>query len=78
MLPFKRKEEIEKLLRKHDLYIVHSVILRQSVKHCPFRMIIKGTTKNVSEISTSIAIWNEHQQYTSEFVDLLKDYYLYL
>jgi tRNA1Val (adenine37-N6)-methyltransferase len=79
MLPFKRKEEIERLLRKNELHVMHSVILSQSVKHSPFRMIIKGTTKKtIPENPTSIAIWNEQQQYSSQFVDLLKDYYLYL
>lgn len=79
MFPYKRKEEIEGLLRKNGLHITSSVILSQSVKHSPFRMIIKGSSnKIVSGSSTSIAIWNEHQQYTSQFIDLLKDYYLYL
>jgi tRNA1Val (adenine37-N6)-methyltransferase len=79
MLPFKRKEEIDNLLRKHDLRVMHSVILSQSVNHSPFRTIIKGTTKKtIPGISTSIAICNEHQQYTSEFIHLLKNYYLYL
>lgn len=80
IFPFKRKEEIERLLQQNELHVMSSVILSQSVKHFPFRMIIKGTKKrkNESGSSTSIAIWDEHQQYTSQFVDLLKDYYLYL
>ena len=79
MLPFKRKEEVERLLRKNGLYVMSSVILSQSVKHSPFRMIIKGVTKEtVQGHSTSVSIWDEHQQYTRQFVDLLKDYYLYL
>lgn len=79
MLPFKRKEEIEDLFRKNDLFVLSTVIIRQSVKHSPFRIIVKGTTKNfIFEKSNSIAVCNEHQQYTDQFVDLLKDYYLYL
>lgn len=79
MLPYKRSEEIQKLLRKNDLHISHSLILSQSVHHAPFRVIIKGSKEKISSTtSTSIAIWNEHQQYTGEFIELLKDYYLYL
>lgn len=79
LLPFKRKEEIESLLQKHQLYISHSIDLRQSVKHPPFRILIKGKAKKpIDAASTTMAIWDEHQQYTNEFVDLLKDYYLYL
>lgn len=79
MFPFKRKDEIERLLRKNELHVSSSVILSQSVKHSPFRMIIKGTVgKTIAANSTSVSIWDEHQQYTSQFVELLKDYYLYL
>jgi tRNA1Val (adenine37-N6)-methyltransferase len=79
MLPFKRKEEVDRLLRKNELYVINSVILSQSVKHAPFRMIIKGATKTTVQVDPIfVSIWDEHQQYTSQFVELLKDYYLYL
>jgi len=79
MYPFKRKKKIERLLYQNELYIESSVILHQSVKHSPFRMIIKGTNKKTgSENAVSVSIWNEQQQYTSQFTGLLKDYYLYL
>jgi tRNA1Val (adenine37-N6)-methyltransferase len=53
--------------------------LSQSVKHSPFRVVVKGTSNRHADADTrSIAIWDEHQQYTKPFVDLLKDYYLYL
>jgi tRNA1Val (adenine37-N6)-methyltransferase len=78
MYPFKRKEEIERLLHQNELYITRSVALSQTVKHSPFRMIIKGSHKKSPENSVSISIMNEHRQYSQSFVDLLKDYYLYL
>ena len=79
MYPFKRKEEIDALLKEHELYLTDSVFLSQSVKHSPFRIIVKGSVvMRASTSSTSLSIWDEHQQYTKAFVDLLKDYYLYL
>jgi len=79
MYPFKREKEIEQLLQQNELYVVNSVILSQSVNHSPFRMIVKGTNrKTTAETSDAVSIWNEHQQYTKPFLDLLKDYYLYL
>jgi tRNA1Val (adenine37-N6)-methyltransferase len=79
MYPFKRKQEVEQLFQQNEFYILDSVILSQSSKHSPFRMIVKATNKKInSKNSSSIAIWDEHQQYTEQFVDLLKDYYLYL
>jgi tRNA1Val (adenine37-N6)-methyltransferase len=79
MLPFKRKKEVEALLHQNELPVIDSVIVKQSVNHAPFRILLKGTNRKIhSENSVTISIWNEEQQYTGEFIDLLKDYYLYL
>lgn len=79
MYPFKRIKEVERLVEANNLSVKSSVILSQSVRHSPFRVIAKGTSKqDVVATTTSIAIWDEHQQYTKPFVDLFKDYYLYL
>jgi tRNA1Val (adenine37-N6)-methyltransferase len=79
MYPFKRNKEIELLLSENKLYAIHSVFLSQTVNHSPFRVIAKGTIKKeISVQTTSISIWEKNQQYTKQFVDLLKDYYLYL
>lgn len=79
MYPHKRKEQIERLLRQNDLYVINSVVLHQSVKHSPFRIIVRGTNKKIKpENQVSISISNKGQQYTTEFINLLKDYYLYM
>jgi tRNA1Val (adenine37-N6)-methyltransferase len=79
MFPFKRKEEVEGLFQQQNLYILNTVILQQSVKHPPFRVMVMGSAKKeVEKNSTPLSIWNEHQHYTKPFIDLLKDYYLYL
>ncbi|MBO9681869.1 MAG: methyltransferase [Flavisolibacter sp.] len=79
MYPFKRNKEIEQLLTGNELYALDSAILSQSVRHSPFRAVIKGTSrKEISTSTESMSIWDEHQQYTKSFVDVLKDYYLYL
>lgn len=79
MLPYKRKEQIEKLISKNELHVAKSVILKQSARHWPFRVIVMGT-KGVIETAKpiEISVCNEPQHYTKEFSDLLKDYYLYL
>ena len=79
MYPFKRKDEVDGLLQKNDLYLSDSVILSQSVKHSPFRVIVKGINKKTGlNKSSQLSIWDENQQYTGEFIKLLIDYYLYL
>jgi tRNA1Val (adenine37-N6)-methyltransferase len=79
MFPFKRRRELEQLLRENDLYTDNVVLLSQSLKHAPFRVIVKGSNvKGEPGESRSISVWDEEQQYSKPFVDLLKDYYLHL
>ena len=80
LLPYKRNEEIKKLLKDHDLNISKILFVRQSVKHNYFRIFIKGSLL-ADEKQTEfdeLSIWDDKQQYTNEFVMLLKDYYLHL
>lgn len=80
LLPYKRNEEIKKLFKDHQLHISKMIFVRQSVKHDYFRLFLKGDF-NVQEKETEfdeLSIWNELKQYTPEFINLLKDYYLHL
>ena len=66
--------------KTHELNISKLLFVRQSVKHDYFRIFIKGSL-NAEEKETEfdeLSIWNEKQQYTNEFVNLLKVYYLHL
>lgn len=81
LLPFKRQEEISKIFQQYNFNMRRIIFVRQSVKHDYFRMMIMGERKAEKLIETyfdEISIWNEKQQYTEQFVELLKDYYLYL
>ena len=79
MYPFKRKKEVDEMFRENDLHVVNTMLLSQSIKHQPFRVIIKGSNKKTGKDEpVSISIWDENQQYTQAFTNLLKDYYLYL
>jgi tRNA1Val (adenine37-N6)-methyltransferase len=79
LLPYKRIHEIENILKKHELFIVKELVVSQSLTHLPFRFLIKGSTVPADAIETNfLSIRDEQQQYTREFTELLKDYYLYL
>ena len=81
LLPYKRNEEIRKFFRDHQLIISKILFVRQSEKHDYFRIILKGKLNGngKEEIEfDEISIWDEQQNYTATFIDLLKDYYLYL
>ena len=81
LLPYKRNEEIKRLLIKNEFEILRMILVKQSTRHDYFRIILTGKFKTGKLTETElneISIWDEKQQYTSEFVELLKDYYLHL
>lgn len=79
LLPFKRLLEVEKLIDDAGLYLCEKVIVHQSVKHTPFRVMVYGSTQKPKETKiSSLFIWDDKQQYTEAFIKLLKPYYLKL
>jgi tRNA1Val (adenine37-N6)-methyltransferase len=81
LLPYKRNDEIKKALFEKDLSILKLIFVRQSTEHDYFRIMLSGKLKDENEIETTIdeiSIWNDQQQYTEEFRELLMDYYLYV
>ncbi|MET0393436.1 MAG: methyltransferase [Chitinophagaceae bacterium] len=78
LFPFKRKTVIEKLLAEHGLFVHEMVLVRQSVRHDLFRIMLCGGLEETELKTSEMAIKDERDQYTPAFTDLLKDYYLYL
>lgn len=81
LLPFKRNEEIKKILLKQNLFVSKLVFVKQSSQHGYFRLMIAGKSNHEGHAETfieEISIWNHQQQYTDGFKELLKDYYLHL
>jgi tRNA1Val (adenine37-N6)-methyltransferase len=78
LLPYKRKNDIETLFKKHGLFFSRIELVRQSVNHNYFRVLVEGTLHDSATEETELSIWNKDNQYTPAFTDLLKDYYLYL
>lgn len=78
LLPYKRKDEAEKIIANAQLSIIHTTFVRQSVHHDYFRMMICGGHFAANPVIDGISICKEDNRYTDEFVELLKDYYLFL
>ena len=80
LLPYKRNEEIKKLFKDQQLHISKIILVRQSVNHEYFRIFIKGSliAEEKETEFDELSIRDGKQQYTNEFVNLLKDYYLHL
>jgi tRNA1Val (adenine37-N6)-methyltransferase len=79
LLPYKRRNDIEKLLRNTHLYLEKQVIVHPVVSNQPFRLLLKGSKHPVITPQVeSLSIYNDSKAYTPEFVTLLSDYYLNL
>jgi tRNA1Val (adenine37-N6)-methyltransferase len=77
LLPSVRKNNIELLLKKHNLYIHKMVEVKQTENHKPFRIMISGGIVPEELESIRIQIKNQND-YSTAFKNLLRDYYLYL
>lgn len=81
LLPYKRNDEIKKMLLEKEMVILKMILVRQSVNHDYFRIMLSGKLKSTELTETTIdeiSLWNDQQKYTKEFIELLKDYYLNL
>jgi len=81
LLSYKRNAEVKDLLLQHKFFISQMQLVRQSTNHDYFRIMLTGKLKTdePSEmLIDEISITDDKKQYTAEFTELLKDYYLYL
>ena len=81
LLPYKRNEEVRNSFANNKLVISHQTLVRQSTRHDYFRIMLSGKhfeNKTEEFTTTELAIRDKEQEYTPAFIDLLKDYYLYL
>jgi tRNA1Val (adenine37-N6)-methyltransferase len=81
LLPYKRNEEVKRVFKDHQLHISKILLVKQSVKHDYFRIMLKGKRNHKPGHETIIeemSILDHQQRYSPEFLSLLKDYYLHL
>jgi tRNA1Val (adenine37-N6)-methyltransferase len=78
LLPYKREHEAHQLLQQEQLFLYEKWKVRQSLNHDFFRLLLKGGKQPQSETDHELSIRDAQQQYTADFINLVKDYYLYL
>ncbi|HUQ97121.1 MAG TPA: methyltransferase, partial [Chitinophagaceae bacterium] len=78
LLPFKRKKELEALVTEMGLNIYKELVLYQTGKHGPFRLMVQGGNDKREKQSDTLVIADNTNQYTPAFISLLADYYLNL
>lgn len=78
LLPYKREKEIERICKESGLEISTKVLVRQSHSRGYFRLMLRGIlgTGLTPPVESEISIWDEHRQYTPEFGELMRDFYL--
>ena len=79
LLPYYRTDDFESLAKEKKFYLVEKVLVKQSPNQKYFRSILYYSRISTSKPSQKeLLIQNESREYTPEFIELLKDYYLYL
>ena len=78
LLPYHRLEDFIKQAALLNIFLQEKILLRHTLKHPYFRGVLFLSKANAPIIIRVLTIKDSDQQYTSEFKDLLKDYYLYL
>jgi len=79
LLPFHRHEYFEKIASEAGFNLSEKLLVKQSPKHNYFRAILHFKRKAEKFIPEyELVIQDEETNYTSEFKELLRDYYLYL
>ena len=79
LLPHHRVDYFIELAASREFTLQEKLLVRQTPRHDYFRGILQFSRKKESFVpSAELCIKNEAGVYTEEFVELMKDYYLYL
>lgn len=79
LLPFYRKEEFEKTAEQFSFFPEKTLTIKQTPTHNFFRYAgVFSKQKNTKQSNQEITIKSSENNYSNEFIELLKPYYLYL
>ena len=79
LLPYYRTAYFEELANERNFLPVEKILVKQSPNHKYFRSILSYSRTPIGKpTQKELTIENESREYTNEFMELLKDYYLYL
>lgn len=79
LLPSKREQEIDLLIRRAGLFILHKIMVCPTPAHLPIRLLLHiGKRKAADYATTMLYIRERNNEYSEAFIKLLHSYYLYL
>lgn len=77
LLPFHRAEEAEQFSRDHGFFLEEKTLVKQTDKHAFFRVMLLFGNGAVQPKTFELKI-KQNDVYSPQFIELLRDYYLYL
>lgn len=77
LLPFKRRKDLAALLLREGLYLYEEVAVRPGPRQGPSRLMVALGATETTTRETELLIADE-SGYSADFVNLLREYYLYL
>ena len=79
LIPYHRLNYLKSLLIDCDFHINQHTLVKQTYNHDYFRAMVNFSRKACNEyVNNEIVIKDADGNYTSDFIDLLKEYYLHL
>ena len=79
LLPFHRWQYFDELATKHKLYLTEKLFVKQTPAHDYFRAVLHYSRNHEHFVpSFDLVIHERERQYSEEFTELLKEYYLQL
>ncbi len=79
LLPYHRTAYFEALAVQNNFFLSEKLLVRQTPKHNFFRSILHfSKTQEANPDVFELLIHDEHGNFSPEFIELMKDYYLHL
>jgi tRNA1Val (adenine37-N6)-methyltransferase len=78
LLPCSRAKSFETKALKLSLFVKEKMQVKQTLSHKYFRAMLILQKQKTTTLENILTIRNNENEYSDEFKDLLKDYYLYL
>ncbi len=78
LLPYHRADVFIRIADEKNLHLAKRMNVKQSVTHSCFRTMLLFERKKKEVLVQELSIKNTSNEYTEQFAELLKDYYLYL
>ena len=78
LLPWQRAQWFESTASVYSLFVTEKLEVKQTPRHNYFRTMLLMQNQKSDVLESDLTIKNKRHEYTHEFIELLKDYYLYL